>query len=118
MQPRFKVGDNVIMKNPTLYKETEGVITDVEKVFKDLDKYYLEQGKEVFEEDGLAHRESDIPSIQIPFTFDGTYLVIDYGKSLHGSIGKKTAKFSGFCYTIKTAQMNTIYAERQLILKK
>ena len=115
--PKFKVGDIVTMSKSTLYNETEGEIYKVEKVFKKLDNFALKNGKEVFERGGLNTLESDIKNGCLPYTFDGTYLVVDFGENNQWIRGKQTSKFYGYCYSVKTPKMNTLYSEKTLTLK-
>jgi len=70
--PKFKVEDKVFLKRPTLHKETEGVIKEVEKVYAET----MNGG--LFDEDGLHIRESDIRNIQIPHEFKDDVLKITY----------------------------------------
>ena len=105
-QPKFKIGDKVTLKTPSLYNERSGVITAVEKVYKDVNGT-------------LCHRESDINSISIPYRFDGITLEIDYPETVFSNFTQhaytKISKFYGYSYTVKTEKMNCIYSERGII---
>jgi len=114
---KYVVDDKVEMSSPTLYGEREGVITEVRRMYKRLDKYALAQGSEIFDKKGLVTFEDTIKSICIPYTFDGTYLVVDYGNEDQYIKGKEMSKFWGWCYTVKTPKMLTVYSERQLKFK-
>lgn len=118
-QPKFKVGDTVNCSR-TLYDETEGVVTEVERVFQDINP----DGS--FDMDGLATLEHTISSIQIPYEFDGETLKVHYPASvikltdgeLRQNAKTRTAKFKSYAYTVRTPKMNTIFSERSLKLKK
>lgn len=115
-EPKFKIGDAVRMSSPTLYNETEGVITGIERKLKKLDSHCLERGVEVFEDGGLVTLESSINSISLPYDFDGTYLRVTYPK---GTLNRDrdvvtVSKVFGYSYVIKSPKMNSIYPEKSL----
>jgi hypothetical protein len=108
-QPKYKVGDKVRMTSKNLYGENEGEITEVEKIFHELDR----NGE--FKVGGLTTLESTINSIRLPYTFDGETLTIEMPQSDLGEIIIKArthiSKFKGYAYTVKTPKMNTIISE-------
>ena len=113
--PKYKVGLCITAKTP---KGTfTGKITEVERIFKDIDPYM--PGR--FERGGLSTRESDIASIQIPYTFDGETLAVSYPaqKFNGGSIDPRTrtAKFYGYCYTMQPEGLNylVVISEKSVI---
>lgn len=103
-QPKYNEGETVTMKSPNLYGEKVGVITRVERIYRDLDKY---TGK--IDPHGLSTAEGTISSISLPYEFDGETLVVKYpdGK-------ERKAIFTGYAYTIKSAKMNSMYPESGL----
>ena len=111
-QPKYKVGDAVQMKRKTLYGETTGEITRVEKVFQEVDAH----GN--FDPDGLATLESTIESIAVPYTFDGETLTVESPQMDCGNIiikaRTRVSKFKGYAYSVKSPKMNTIYSEGSL----
>lgn len=111
-QPKFKIGDKVILKRKTRYNETEGEIVKVDKVFQEIDQF----GN--FKDGGLNTSESTIKSIQSPYTFDGETLKVEQAEMDLGSIIIKActrvSKFKGYAYTIKTPKINTSYLEHQI----
>jgi hypothetical protein len=116
-KPEFKVNDKVISKKPTLYGETEGKVTEVGKIFMELDSH-----TGTFKRGGLATEERDIKSIQIPYEFDGETLKVHYPEDDYGQWIEKArtevSKFYGYAYTVKTPKMLTLFAESSLKLKK
>lgn len=102
-QPKYSVGQTLQLLRPTLYDETKGEVTEVEKMFKRIDKY---SGH--FDPDGLVTRESDIETIKLPYEFDGETLKVNYDGRI------ETSKLYGFAYTIKTPKMLSIYSESGL----
>ncbi len=111
-QPKFSIGNKVFCK-PTLYGETEGVITDV-------DRYYTEVDEENnFVRGGLSHFEHNLNNISLPWKFDGYTLEIYYTPDPHLYINGKTkkSKFKGYVYTVKSEKMNTLFEEKSLKLK-
>jgi hypothetical protein len=113
MKAQFKIGDAVRMLSATLYGETEGTVYAVEGRFMELCKWALERGEEEFDEDGLCTLEGTIKSISVPYTFDGTYLKI-YEDDEKTKL-RRTSKFSGYSYSVKSAKMNTSYPETALV---
>ena len=113
--PKFSIGDKVSHLE-TLYGETEGKIVEIEKIFTDIYK----DGS--FVPDGLSHIESSIKSIQIPYTFDGETLTIEYPEATFGEFVTpaytKVAKFKNYAYTVETLEMRTLWSEKQLRLRK
>jgi hypothetical protein len=115
IKPKYKAGLKVRLLTPSLYGETEGEIVEVERTLKTLDKWALERGEEIFEEGGLVTLENNIPQIAIPYTFDGTYLVVDYGQDDKFIRGKRTAKLYGIAYTIQTEKIRMMVSEKQIL---
>ena len=112
--PKYKVGLRITAKTP---KGTfTGKITEVERVFKDIDPF-----SGGFERGGLSTRESDIASIQIPYTFDGETLTITYPEEKFdgGSIDSRTrtTKFYDYCYTMQPEGLNylVVISEKSVI---
>lgn len=115
IKPKYEAGLKVRLLTPSLYGETEGEIVEVERTYLALDKWALERGEERFDEDGLLTLESDIPYIAVPYTFDGTYLVLDFGKDDRHITGKRTSKLHGIAYTIQTEKIRMVVSEKQVI---
>lgn len=108
-QPKFKVGDKVVMSKKTWYNEKEGVILEGPiRIFKD-----------VF--GTLCTSENEIKSICLPYEFDGETLTVHYPQRDMGSFIQKeftqVSKFSHYSYFVKSSKMNTGYPERMLKLK-
>jgi hypothetical protein len=128
--PKFKVGDKVSMKTKTLYGETEGVITHVERTYQRCDEhgnpeprglnslesmFYIPKDKTLHDKPWQSHGNKDIT-----YEFAGPNMII--GRWHNGGSGFGGNKvFYNVCtkisYTIKTPQMNSIYPERSLKLK-
>ena len=105
-QPKFKIGQKV--KTPrTLYGEFEGTIIKFQRVFKSIDST-------------LCIEESTIKSIQLPHTFDGETLTVNYPEQDFGDFIYKArtqvSKFYGYSYTVRSAKMLTTFSERSLKL--
>jgi hypothetical protein len=116
IKPKYKTGLKVKLLTPSLYGETEGEIVEIERTYKTLDKWILDRtGEEVFEENGLVTFENSIKSIKIPYTFDGTYLVVDFGQDDKFIRGKRTSKLHGIVYTIQTEKIRMVLSERQIV---
>ena len=111
--PKFQIGNAVRMSKKTLYDETEGMISEVEKVFQE-----LHRNSDEIDTDGLMIRESDIKNICLPYEFDGEkYLSIQYSSDITCSVNRtKKYKFCGYAYTITTPKMSSIYPEKSLRL--
>lgn len=113
--PKFIIGNTVQMPRPALLdKETIGVVTEVQKVFKEVDS----NGK--FVSDGLCIEESTIQGGCLPRTFDGNTLTITYPERDYGTWIEKEIKVSYVFYTysctVKTSKMNTCFLEKRLRL--
>jgi hypothetical protein len=111
---KFAVGQRVFLPRPTLIDhETEGEIIEINKVFKEVDQH----GN--FERNGLAHTDSDIPSIQLPYSFDGHCLTVSYPEQVYSNFTQRayTQKsiFFGYAYVIRTSKMNTVFSEAGLM---
>lgn len=103
VEPKYKVGQRVTAKTP---KGTfTGKITETDRIFKNIDRF-----TGGFERNGLCTFESDIDSIQIPYTFDGETLVVSYPEQKFngGSLDAhtRTAKFYGYSYTVQPEDRN------------
>lgn len=114
-KPLYNVGDKVnTPKN--LYKETEGEITEIERLYKEVD----ENGRFVC--DGLVTAEGTIQSIVLPHTFDGQTLVVNHPETDYGSFVRKafvmTSKFYGYAYTVKSTKILTIWNEKRIRLQQ
>lgn len=107
-KPKYKVDETVTLKSPTLFKEWEGKVVEVQRLFKRLNS----AGK--FDPHGLVTRESEIESIKLPYTLVDDVLTVTYPSD--GPFGGRTEKsaFYGYAYTIKTPKMLSIYSESGL----
>jgi hypothetical protein len=112
-QPKFKLKDKVRMKSPTLYKEKEGVITEVRITYKELDKYSLRRGIEEFNEDGLAWFLFKEDLKKPNYELNGEYFTI-YTDSTKTEIDM-SFKAHHYSYTIKSKKMNSIYPEHAIL---
>lgn len=110
MKPKYRIGDTVQMKSPSLYNEYEGKITEVDKVFWELEI------DGTFRDGGLRIRESDIKNISLPYEFGLDLLHVNYGEyNKNPAINSiKTYKFNSFSYTVRTKEMSCIYPETAL----
>lgn len=113
-QPKFKVGDKVIMRKKTLYGETEGIVSEGPiRCYKALCPY---TGR--IDPNGLVTEERTIKSISLPYEFDGEVLKVHFPESDMGSIIMKAytliSVFYGYSYTVKTPKMLTGYSESSL----
>lgn len=100
-KPKYNEGETVTMKSPNLYGEKVGVITRVERIYQEVDRF---TGK--IDPHGLATMEGTISSISIPYEFDGETLVVKYPD------GRECKSvFKGYAYCIKSAKMNSVYSE-------
>lgn len=117
-QPKFKVGDLVRLSKPDLEGNTDGEITRVEKLFKELDPY---TGK--FKRSGLVTMESTIEAGCLPKRFDGWTLEVDFPQQEFDSFIQKawTMKsfFYGYACTVKASKtFSTSRFENDLTLLK
>jgi hypothetical protein len=114
---KFEIGNDVVTKKPTLYNETEGTITEVTRMFKAVCPY---TGK--IDRAGLCILEQEIVSMSVPYELDGDVLKVHMPERDYGTWVQKAQThvyvFNGFCYTVKTPKMNTVYSEKTLKLKK
>lgn len=114
MTPKFKIGDKVTMRSPSLYNETTGEIVEVERVFKRVNR----NGN--FEPDGLETLERTIKNIAIPYEFDSNKLTVHYPEYDYGDWVQKarteTSLFYSYAYTVKTASMLCIYPQHSLTI--
>jgi len=113
---RLENGTPVGMTSPSLYKETEGIVTDSCILYRELDKWALKNGEERFEVDGLAWRGSTIREDKPTHVVDGDYFTIYEDDSLQ-EISMRF-KADGLSYTIRTAKMNCVYYESCVFEKK
>lgn len=111
-EPKFEIGQKVSLSSPTLYGETQGVIVERTRCYKVVARVY--NGYSIPETNGLLHDERDIPSICLPYRFDGNTLEIDYPETNWGKACTMVSEFYGYSYSIKTAQMLSLYPERAL----
>ena len=51
MKQKFNIDDEVRMQSATLYGETEGVVVEVDRMYKALCPFALKRGEEEFDED-------------------------------------------------------------------
>lgn len=100
-KPKYNEGETVTMKSPNLYGEKVGVISRVERIYKEVDRF---TGK--VDPHGLATMEGTISSMSVPYEFDGETLVIKYPDGR-----ERKSIFSKYGYTIKSAKMNSLYSE-------
>ncbi|HUU87994.1 MAG TPA: hypothetical protein VMX17_09590 [Candidatus Glassbacteria bacterium] len=100
------------MTSPTLYKEKEGVITEVRITYKELDKYSLRQGIEEFNEDGLAWFLFEEDLKKPNYEVNGEYFTI-YTDATKTEIDIRF-KAHHYSYSIKSEKMNSIYPERAI----
>ena len=111
-QPKFKIGDNVSMRRKTMYGETEGEITAVDREF--LETY----SNGSFNSRGLMQSERHIETIKLPYTFDGETLTIEHPQRDFGTFILKAVtmvyKFKSYSYVVKTPRINTLYLEGSL----
>ncbi len=112
--PKFKVEDKVVFP-PTLRGETNGIVTRVERIYKEIDN---RTGK--IDPKGLATFESTINDICIPYTFDGEKLTVEYPEQDLGEFIQKAHKtvsiFAGYVCVVKTATINIYINEKRLKL--
>lgn len=111
--PKFKIGDKV-KHLPTLYKETAGIVEEVERIYQTI----FENGE--FDWEGLSTLEHTIPMIQLPYTFDGETLIIEFPEHDYGKWIEKAhthvSKFSGYGVTVRTPEMLSVFNEQSLKL--
>jgi len=106
-KPKFKVGDKVVMRSKTLYNETEGIITEIDKLYAET------RSDGTFEPRGLYIAESTIGSIQLPYTHEGDTLTVTYP----GNYRRVKYVFKKYSYCVETPKMKTLYPEGSLKLK-
>jgi len=112
-QPKFKLKDKVRMKSPTLYKEKEGVITEVRITYRELDIHSLRQGIEEFREEGMAWFLSEGDLKKPKYEVNGEYFTI-YTDATKTEIDIRF-KAHHYSYTIKSKKMNSIYPEHAIL---
>lgn len=109
----FKIGDKVRMKKPNLYNETDGEVSEVVRMYQVVSSV---TGKR--DTRGLITFEDDIKSTQLPYTFDGTTLKVEFPETDYGSWIQKaytqTSVFAGYAVTVKTPKMLTRCKETSL----
>jgi len=114
---RIKDGTPVGMTSPSLYKETEGIVTSSCISYRELDLFMKDHyGKEEFKEDGLAWLETTIRKDDPRHVVEGDYFII-YKDETKLEISMKF-KAHGIAYTIRTAKMNCIYRDISVFEKK
>lgn len=102
--PKFKKGQTVdtISSRISTYKGCKGIVTEIERAFKEID----EDGNWVL--DGLVTMESSIPSISLPYQYDGQTLVVEHPESNFGGFQMEAytrkAKPYEFVYTVKISK--------------
>lgn len=116
--PKFKIDDKVNFKKPDLYGMINGVVTEVQKLYWEIDPQTNK-----FKTGGLAIMENTIPSTALPYTFENDVLRITFPEStLKLSSGvlteyEKTTEYRlhSYVYTVKNEKMSTVYNERSLM---
>lgn len=120
--PKFKVGDIVTMP-PNLFNETEGEITEVCKLLREVFSFDENQ----FDPDGLDIIESTIKDIKLPYSYDGRVLIITHpAESISLTDGGKLFrperimkyKARTYCCTVKSPRLSTLISEGNLKLKE
>ncbi len=105
--PKFKVGDRVTHKKD-LYDQTKSKVTAVEKLFKEVDS------DNNFVKGGLTTLETTIPSIQLPYKFDGDTLIVTHEYNIKVAPYEHKSKFYGYAYSVTNSKMTTIFSEKDL----
>lgn len=118
-KPLYEVGNEVSFYDK--YRgEHKGTIVSIEKTYKEIES----DGS--FMEDGLVTLESTIPSISLPYQFDGNVLKVEFPESKFGDYVQraytKESHFYGYAYTIKTPMkemhdgvVQMVVGEKQII---
>jgi len=112
-QPLFKVGDSV-SHSKDLCGLIESVVTEIHREYQVVDS----NGK--FDWNGLCTLEDTIDSCSLPWSFDGKILKVWFPRTDYGDWIQKAyiseSHFSGYSYTTKNKEMNTIWSETSLKL--
>lgn len=116
-EPKFKITDKV--KHPKdLYKDTQGEIYGIEKMYQEC----YSHDDMTFDPEGLTQLGSHIHNIQIPYTFEDDVLRVTFPEADYGSFIMKERtnvyRFSGYAYSVKSPQMNSLFSESSLRLIK
>lgn len=97
-EPQYELESTIQIKDG-YHKGKIGTIEGIEKLFRELNK------DGTFNPDGLDTIESNIPSIQLPYKFDGNMLTVEVPEMTIGNWIQKAyvrkSLFRGYAYSVR-----------------
>lgn len=98
---KYKIGEQLVVTDG-YYKDKTVKVIHIGKMFKETDE------RQNFVYDGLVTFESDINSIQLPYTFDGHILVVDFPEEIFDNFKReayrKTSVFYDYYYDVRVIE--------------
>lgn len=99
----YQINDFVEVKSGDM-KGLKGKIVEVDRMFRAI------RANGEFEVDGFTTLESNIPTISIPYTFDGETLSVDFPETEFENFVEnaytQVSKFFDYAYTIESEGLN------------